>query len=81
MTAADALLGLLLGLSGAGVFTWALLSWIVGWMDGDLDGSRVSGYRHSDSHRGLAQVAYELAFKRAIDKAAIVKERNAKRDK
>ena len=80
MTAADALLGLLLGLSVAGVFTWALFSWIAGWMDGDFDGSRVSGYRESDGHRGLAQVAYERAFKRATDKAAIVKERNAKRD-
>lgn len=75
----DAVIGMVIGLAGASVFAWALFSALGGWMDGDFDGDREGGNRSSDGHHGLAQVAYEIAYKRGQNKIATIRERNERR--
>ena len=75
---------LMIGLAifaGMGGMVYLLVSFVTAYYDGDSDADSYDGVRRTDHHSGWKYTVYLLAFKRATDKAAIVKERNAKRDK
>ena len=75
---------LMLGLAifaGMGGLLYLLVSTVTAYFDGEGDADSYDGVRRNDHHSGWKYTVYLPAFKRATDKAAIVKERNAKRDK
>ena len=74
------LLALVQIIAGCVLLVYVLVNTLQAQIDGESDATSYRGIRTNDHYTGWKRAVYELAFKRATDKAATVKERNAKRD-
>ena len=74
------LLALVVIIAGCVLLVYVLASTLDAHIDGESDATSYRGIRSNDHYTGWKRAVYEVAFQRATDKAAIVKERNAKRD-